>query len=134
MMADVLREEGFQVVEVSDAAEAISILKAMPVDVVITDLRTASLGELGTRHADAGIDQHFAVRAGQDGDIPAGAFKHADIVAQLVRHDGRYRGAVLDQTDKAARLRERLAGGKPSSRGREGCTTGATEAEAPPRE
>jgi CheY-like chemotaxis protein len=31
MMADVLREEGFQVIEVSDAAEAISILKAMPV-------------------------------------------------------------------------------------------------------
>jgi PleD family two-component response regulator len=27
MMADVLREEGFQVIEVSDAAEAISILK-----------------------------------------------------------------------------------------------------------
>lgn len=30
-MADVLREEGFQVYEASDAAEAISILKAMAV-------------------------------------------------------------------------------------------------------
>jgi CheY-like chemotaxis protein len=43
MMADVLREEGFQVIEVSDAAEAISILKAMPVDVVITDLRMSAV-------------------------------------------------------------------------------------------
>jgi hypothetical protein len=44
MMADVLGEEGFQVIEVSDAAEAISILKAMPVDVVITDLRMSAVG------------------------------------------------------------------------------------------
>jgi hypothetical protein len=43
MMADVLREEGFQVIEVSDAVEAISILKAMPVDVVITDLRMSAV-------------------------------------------------------------------------------------------
>jgi CheY-like chemotaxis protein len=42
-LTDVLREEGFQVIEVSDAAEAISILKAMPVDVVITDLRMSAV-------------------------------------------------------------------------------------------
>ena len=38
MLADDLRDEGFQVFETADPAEAISILRATPVDVVITDL------------------------------------------------------------------------------------------------
>ena len=76
------------------------------------------LGDLRARYADAGVDEHFAVRTGQDGDVSAGAFEHADIVSQLVRDDGRNRGAVLDQADEAARLRKRLARRKPSSRGR----------------
>jgi CheY-like chemotaxis protein len=45
MMADVLRDAGFQVLEASDAAEAISILKAMAVDVVITDLRMSAIAD-----------------------------------------------------------------------------------------
>jgi CheY-like chemotaxis protein len=45
MLADVLREEGFLVFEASDAAEAISTLKAMPVDVVITDLRMRTIAD-----------------------------------------------------------------------------------------
>src|SRR6202166_4739857 len=76
------------------------------------------LGDLRTRYADAGIDKHFSVRARQDGDVSAGALEYADIVSQLVRNDGRRRGAVLDQTDDAARLRECLARRKPSARGR----------------
>jgi hypothetical protein len=35
-------------------------------------------------------DKHFAIRAGQDGDVSAGALEYADIVSQLVRNDGRY--------------------------------------------
>jgi CheY-like chemotaxis protein len=45
MMADVLREEGFQVYDASDAAVAISILQAMAVDVVITDLRMSAIAD-----------------------------------------------------------------------------------------
>ena len=45
MLADVLREEGFLVFEASDAAEAISTLKPMPVDVVITDLRMRTIAD-----------------------------------------------------------------------------------------
>ena len=45
MMADVLRDEGFQVIEASDASEAISMLKAMSVDVVITDLRMRTIAD-----------------------------------------------------------------------------------------
>jgi CheY-like chemotaxis protein len=45
MLADVLREEGFLVFEASDAAEAISTLKAMLVDVVITDLRMRTVAD-----------------------------------------------------------------------------------------
>jgi hypothetical protein len=43
-----------------------------------------------------GIDKHFAISAGQDGDVSAGALKYADIVSQLVRNDGRHGGAILD--------------------------------------
>ena len=43
MMAEVLRGQGFQVFEASDGEEGISILRAMPVDVVITDLRMDTL-------------------------------------------------------------------------------------------
>ena len=43
MMAEVLRGQGFQVFEASDGEEGISILRAMPADVVITDLRMDTL-------------------------------------------------------------------------------------------
>ena len=55
-----------------------------------------SFGDLRTRYANTGIDKHFAIRAGQDGDVSAGALKYADIVSQLVRNDGRDGGAILD--------------------------------------
>lgn len=45
MLADALREEGFQVFEASDGEEGISILKAMPVDVVVTDLRMSAFAD-----------------------------------------------------------------------------------------
>ena len=45
MVAEVLRGEGFQVFEVSDAEEGISILKAIPVDVVVTDLRMSAFAD-----------------------------------------------------------------------------------------
>ena len=45
MMAEALRGEGFQVFEASDGEEGISILKAMPVDVVITDLRMSAVAD-----------------------------------------------------------------------------------------
>jgi CheY-like chemotaxis protein len=45
LMADVLREEGFQVYDASDAAVAISILQAMAIDVVITDLRMSAIAD-----------------------------------------------------------------------------------------
>ena len=43
MMAEVLRGQGLHVFEASDGEEGISILRAMPVDVVITDLRMDTL-------------------------------------------------------------------------------------------
>ena len=43
MLADALSEAGFQVFEASDGEESISILKTMSVDVVVTDLRMATL-------------------------------------------------------------------------------------------
>jgi PleD family two-component response regulator len=55
MLADALREAGFQVFEASDGEESISILKTMSVDVVVTDLRMATLTdglELGRTSAD----------------------------------------------------------------------------------
>jgi two-component system, response regulator PdtaR len=45
MMADVLREQGFQVFEAANPDEAISILRTMPVDVVITDLHMRAVGD-----------------------------------------------------------------------------------------
>jgi CheY-like chemotaxis protein len=45
MMAEALRGEGFQVFEASDGEEGISVLKAMPVDVVITDLRMSAVAD-----------------------------------------------------------------------------------------
>jgi CheY-like chemotaxis protein len=45
MVAEVLRGEGFQVFEASNGQEGISILKTMPVDVVITDLRMSAIAD-----------------------------------------------------------------------------------------
>ena len=45
MLADVLRDHGFQVFEAANAAQALSVLRAMPVDVVILDLHMKVAGE-----------------------------------------------------------------------------------------
>ena len=45
MVADALRREGFQVFEASDAGEAIAILEAVRVDVVVTDLHMRATGD-----------------------------------------------------------------------------------------
>jgi two-component system, response regulator PdtaR len=45
MVTDVLRQNDFQVLEARDAAEAISILRTTPVDVVITDLHMRGVGD-----------------------------------------------------------------------------------------
>src|SRR6516164_8763404 len=45
MVADVLREQGFRVFEAQDAEEAVAILKAVPVDAVVTDLRMCTVGD-----------------------------------------------------------------------------------------
>ena len=55
-----------------------------------------SFGDLRTQYANTGIDKHFAIGAGQDGDVSAGALEYADIVSQLVRNDWRHGGAILD--------------------------------------
>ena len=51
MVADVLREQGFRVFEAVDAEEAVTILKAVPVDAVVTDQRMRTVGD-GTAVAD----------------------------------------------------------------------------------
>jgi CheY-like chemotaxis protein len=45
MVAEVLRGEGFQVFEASNGQEGISILKAMAVDIMITDLRISAIAD-----------------------------------------------------------------------------------------
>ena len=45
MVADVLREQGFHVFEAGDAEEAVAILKAVPVDAVVTDLHMRTVGD-----------------------------------------------------------------------------------------
>jgi CheY-like chemotaxis protein len=45
MVTDVLRQSGFQALEARDAAEAISILRTTPVDVVVTDLHMRVVGD-----------------------------------------------------------------------------------------
>jgi CheY-like chemotaxis protein len=53
MLADALRHQGFQVFEAADAEDAVAILRAMQVDVVVTDLhmRAAADGMLLARYA-----------------------------------------------------------------------------------
>jgi CheY-like chemotaxis protein len=55
MVSDALRQNSFQVFEASNAAEAISILRTTPVDMVITDLhmRSANDGMEVARHVRA---------------------------------------------------------------------------------
>jgi hypothetical protein len=82
----------------------------------------------------AGVDEHFAVAAGEDGNVAARAFEDADATAQLVDFDWCLRGGVADQIDLVAGLRECLPGRKPPARSCEGRRPGAAEAEVAPRE
>jgi CheY-like chemotaxis protein len=69
MMADVLRDEGFQMIEASDAAEAISIIKTTPVDAVITDLRMSAVAD--------GLELAAYVRAHCPGDRWQAPLRHS---------------------------------------------------------
>ena len=79
MLADVLREEGFLVFEASDAAEAISTLKAMPVDVVITDLRMRTIAD--------GLELAAYVRAHCRGVSLVGASAYAPPITEDLAFD-----------------------------------------------
>ena len=52
MVTDVLRQAGFQVFEASNGHEGVSILKTMPVDVVITDLPDRRMAQKSDFHAE----------------------------------------------------------------------------------
>jgi CheY-like chemotaxis protein len=79
MMADVLRDEGFRVIEASDAAEAFSILKAMAVDVVITDLRMRTIAD--------GLELAAYVRAHCRGVSLVGASAYAPPITEDLGFD-----------------------------------------------
>ena len=79
MMADVLRDEGFQVIEASDASEAISMLKAMSVDVVITDLRMRTIAD--------GLELAAYVRAHCPGVSLVGASAYAPPISEDLAFD-----------------------------------------------
>src|ERR1700730_9076502 len=79
MMADVLRDEGFRVIEASDAAEAISILKAMAVDAVITDLRMSAVAD--------GLELAAYVRAHCPGVSLVGASAYAPPISEDLAFD-----------------------------------------------
>ena len=55
---------------------------------------------IGSATRNTRVDEDFAVRAGEDRDVPAGAFQHADVVPQLVGGDRRGCGAVFDQANE----------------------------------
>jgi hypothetical protein len=84
-------------------------------------------------NADAGVDHHLAVGAGQHRDVAAGSLQRADVVAQLVGRDRRGRSAVLDQGDEAARFGIGLAGRQPSAGRGVGGPANAAQAEAATR-
>jgi len=78
------------------------------------------------------VNEHLAIRSRLDRDVSAGAFKHADVAAQLMRRDRRSCGAVLDQADQPARFGVRCTGAEPSASGGKGAGSSAAKAEAAP--
>jgi hypothetical protein len=58
--------------------------------------------QLGSGHGNARVDEDFAVRPGQDRDIPAGAFQYANVVPQLIGRNARGCRAVFDQARASA--------------------------------
>jgi CheY-like chemotaxis protein len=79
MMDDVLRDAGFQVIEASDAAEAISIIKTTPVDAVITDLRMSAVAD--------GLELAAYVRAHCPGVSLVGASAYAPPISKDLAFD-----------------------------------------------
>lgn len=72
--------------------------------------RREGRGDLALRDADSSVDEELAVRAGQDGHVPARAGEDADVSAERL-HVDRPRGrGVLDVLDDATFLREEPAG------------------------
>src|SRR5262249_55407488 len=85
------------------------------------------LGELRARHTNSRINEHFSVRARQNGNIATGALKHAHIPAQVMRRYRRGRGTVLDKGYNPTRLRKSLARCEPATGGRKGRARHAAE-------
>src|SRR5262249_11470355 len=75
------------------------------------------LGELRARHTNSRINEHFSVRASENGNIAPGALKHAHIPAQVMRRYRRGSGTVLDKGYNPARLRKSLARCEPATGG-----------------
>ena len=46
------------------------------------------LGQLRLRHTNADVDQHFAIGAGEDGDVFSRAPEYPDVVPQSMSEDG----------------------------------------------
>ena len=74
----------------------------MSVDQMFDRVLAKAVGSV--QDARAGIDEHLAVGAGQNGDIPARALDDRDIAAQLVELKGRCRRGVADRIHDVARL------------------------------
>ena len=79
----------------------------MSVDQMFDRVLAKAVGSVQDARAgrgNAGIDEHLAVGAGQNGDIPARALDDRDIAAQLVELKGRCRRGVADRIHDVARL------------------------------
>src|SRR5262249_2882197 len=90
--------------------------------------------ELRARHANAAIDRHLSVGTGQDGNIATGAFKHAQISAELVRSHRRRRRTVFDESHYPAGFCKSLPRAEPAAGRRERCARHAAETKMAARE
>src|SRR5262245_36564438 len=83
-----------------------------------------------TRGGNAGVDQELAVSTGEDSDIAARAFEHAQVAAQPVNFDRRLGRLGPDQVNERAGLGKDLARREPASRDGERRRTEAAQAKA----
>src|SRR5258708_37598915 len=82
---------------------------------------------------DACINEHLAVGPRHDGDIATGALEDADLAAQFVNVDGRFRSIVTDQIHDVAGLGERLSWREPPAGRGERSRCHAAQTEFAPR-
>jgi hypothetical protein len=91
------------------------------------------LGDLGSRHGDAAIDEQLALSPAQHSDVAARSFQHRNPATKRIGGYGSDGGGRLDRFDDAACLGERFLGPQTDARGDEGRGRGAAQAEAPTR-